>query len=131
LNGIRVKLSLWLTEHHAMKTYWGVDVQIQAFLISALDGSEWSVSRPGRFIRRERTLGTHWIGGWGGGPQVWDTVSKRKIPSPRRESNPDYPIIQPVASHYIYWAIPALHLNVIVKTYILQWMDWKKIRNHT
>jgi hypothetical protein len=27
---IKVKLSLCLTKHHAMKTYWGVEVQIQA-----------------------------------------------------------------------------------------------------
>jgi len=27
-------------------------------------------------------------------------VCKRKIPSPRRDSNPDYPIIQPVARRY-------------------------------
>jgi hypothetical protein len=27
-------------------------------------------------------------------------VSKRKILSPRRESNPDHPIVQPVASRY-------------------------------
>jgi hypothetical protein len=46
--------------------------------------------------------------------QVWvglraglDTVSKRRIPSPRRESNPDHPIFHPVASRYTDWAIPA------------------------
>jgi hypothetical protein len=33
-------------------------------LTSALDGSEWSASRPGRFTPRERALGTHCIGGW-------------------------------------------------------------------
>jgi len=30
-------------------------------LTSVLDGAEWSASRSGSF-----TLGTHWIGGWGG-----------------------------------------------------------------
>jgi hypothetical protein len=30
-------------------------------LISALDGGEWSASRPGRFTPRERAPGTHWI----------------------------------------------------------------------
>jgi hypothetical protein len=29
-----------------------------------------------------------------------DVMSKRKIPSPRRESNPDHLISQPVANHY-------------------------------
>jgi hypothetical protein len=30
--------SLCLTKYHAMKTYWGVEVQYHAFLTSALDG---------------------------------------------------------------------------------------------
>jgi hypothetical protein len=35
-------------------------------LTSALDGGEWSASRPGHFIPGERTPGTDWIGGWVG-----------------------------------------------------------------
>jgi hypothetical protein len=58
------------------------------FLTSALDGGEWSASRPGRF--------THWTGGWVGPRACLDAVSKRKIPSPRRGSNPDQSIVQPV-----------------------------------
>jgi hypothetical protein len=35
------------------------------------------------------------------GPRaVLDAVMKRKIPSPRRESNPRTPIVQPVAQRY-------------------------------
>jgi hypothetical protein len=41
-----------------MKTYCGVEVQLHAFLNSALDGDEWSTSRPGRFTPRERARGT-------------------------------------------------------------------------
>jgi hypothetical protein len=92
--GKNVKLSLCLTKHHAMKTYWG------AFLTSALDGGEWSASLPGLFTPRERVPGTHWIGGWVGPRAVLEAVVKRKIPSPRRESNPRKPIVQPVAQHY-------------------------------
>jgi hypothetical protein len=44
-----------------------------AFLTPTLDGGEWSASHPGRFTPRERTTGTHRIGGW---------VEKRKIPAP-------------------------------------------------
>jgi hypothetical protein len=41
-----------------------------SFLTSALDGGEWSVSRPGRaFTPGERTPGTHWTGDWVG-PKV-------------------------------------------------------------
>jgi hypothetical protein len=43
----KVKLSLCLIMHHTSKTYGGVDIQLHAFLIPALDGSEWSASRLG------------------------------------------------------------------------------------
>jgi hypothetical protein len=81
-------LSLHLTKHHAMKTY------------GAPDGGELSASRPGRFTSRERAPDTHWIGGWVGPRAVLDAVVKRKIPTPRRESNPRTPIVQPVAQRY-------------------------------
>jgi hypothetical protein len=45
---------------------------------------------------RERTPSTHWIGGRVGPRIGLATVSKRKIPSPRRQSNTDHPIVQPV-----------------------------------
>jgi hypothetical protein len=67
-------------------------------LISALDGGELSASRPGRSTPRERDPVTHWIGGWVGPRAGLDMVSKRKIPTLRRESNPHHPIVQPVAS---------------------------------
>jgi hypothetical protein len=82
------KLSLCLTKHHPMKTYWGMEVWFHAFVASALDGGVWSASRPSRFTPRKRLLGTHWIGGWVGPRVVLDAVLKRQIPSPRRESNP-------------------------------------------
>jgi hypothetical protein len=59
--------------------------------------------------------GTHWIGGWVGPRAILDAVVKRKIPNPRRESNPTTPIIQPVAQRYTDWAITALHTRVYPK----------------
>jgi len=50
-----------------------------------------SASCPGRFTSRERAPGTHWIGGCVGPTAGLTTVSKRKIPSPRRDSNLDHP----------------------------------------
>jgi hypothetical protein len=35
-----------------MKMYWGAEVYLHTFLISALDGSEWWASRPGRLKKR-------------------------------------------------------------------------------
>jgi hypothetical protein len=52
---------------------------------------EWSASCPSRFTPRERAPGVHWIGGWVGLRAGLDMVSKRKIPSPSRESNLDRP----------------------------------------
>jgi hypothetical protein len=84
-----------------MKAYWGLwRYSSTHYLTSALDGSEWPASRPGRFTPRERAPGTHWIGGWVGPRAVLYAVVERKIPSPRRESNPRTPIFQPVAQRY-------------------------------
>jgi hypothetical protein len=54
-----------------MKAGGRVDVQIHIFLTLALVGSEWSASHP-----RERTPGTHWIGGWVGPRAGLDYVEK-------------------------------------------------------
>jgi hypothetical protein len=62
---VKVKLSLCLTKHHAMK-YWEWRCRSTHSLITALDESECSASRTGRFTPRERTPGTHWIGDWVG-----------------------------------------------------------------
>jgi hypothetical protein len=72
-------------------------------LTSALDGVEWSASRPARFTPREWAYGTHWLGGWMGPRAVLDAVSKWKISSHRRESNPDHSIFQHIASRYTDW----------------------------
>jgi hypothetical protein len=87
---VNVKLSLcfFLTKHHTMKEYCGVEEDLHAFLTSTLNGGEWSASRPGCFTPRERAPGTHWIGGWVGPRTCMDVVAKRKIPSLCRDSNP-------------------------------------------
>jgi hypothetical protein len=80
-----------------MKAYWGSGGTVPPrSLTSTLDGGEWSASRPGRFTSRERVPDTHWVGDWVGCRAVLDAVM-RKIPSPRRQSNPRTPIVQPVA----------------------------------
>jgi hypothetical protein len=80
-------MSLCLSEHHAMKNY-GVEVEPQAFLTSELDGGEWLASRPGRFTPGKGAPISRCIGGWVGPRAGLDTVVKRNIPSPRRESIP-------------------------------------------
>jgi hypothetical protein len=48
----------------AMKIHkCGAQAQLPSFLISALDGGEWSASHPGRFISEGRFPVTHFMGG--------------------------------------------------------------------
>jgi hypothetical protein len=82
-----------------MKAYWGSG-GIAPRIRLALNGGEWSASRPGRFTPRERVPGTHWIGGWVDPRAVLDAVVKKKITTPRRESKSRTPIVQPVAQRY-------------------------------
>jgi hypothetical protein len=94
---VKVKVKLSLCFNWASR-YEGVLGELRYSythsLTSALDGGEWSASRPGRFTPRERVPGTHWLGGWVGPRAVLDAVLKRKIPSLRRESNRRIPIVQ-------------------------------------
>jgi hypothetical protein len=72
-----------------------------SFSTSALDGGEWSASRPGRaFIPGERIPGTHCTGGWVSPRAGLHTEARGKILCPRRGSNPDRPVVQPVFRHY-------------------------------
>jgi hypothetical protein len=63
---VKIHLSVCLIKHDAKMKDEGVEVEILAFLTSALDGSEWSVSRPDNFTPGGRTSSTYWIGGWVG-----------------------------------------------------------------
>jgi hypothetical protein len=65
-----------------MRLIWGiisVGIQIQVFLTSALDGSEWLATRPGRLPSEKEALATNWIGGWVGPRAGLDAVEKRKF----------------------------------------------------
>jgi len=56
------KRKVYLTKHHAMKIYLGVEVQLHTFFDLDTNKGDWSASRPGRFTPRERVPGTHWTG---------------------------------------------------------------------
>jgi len=55
-----------------------VEVYLQAFSTSALNGGEWSASRSGRFTPKEITFGTQWIGGCVGPRASLDAAARRK-----------------------------------------------------
>jgi hypothetical protein len=83
------------TKHHAMKTYEEMEVYLHAFLTSALDGCEWSASRPGRFTPgKELPIPIRWEAGWT--PEdVW-TRWQREKKNPFTAGNRT-PVVQPVA----------------------------------
>jgi hypothetical protein len=70
-----------------------VEVQLHALLTSALDGGEWSLSRPDRFTPRERALGIYWIGCWVGPKSRSGRGGEKKNSQPLPGLEP--PIIQP------------------------------------
>jgi hypothetical protein len=83
-----------------MKTYWGVGGISTHSLTSALDGGNGQLHALAVLPPGEKAPGTYCIGGWVGPGAGLDTVSKRKIPSPRRDSN--------LAKHHAmktYWDI--------------------------
>jgi hypothetical protein len=73
--GKKVKLSLCLSSRALChEDIWGSGGRAPNFLTTALDGGEWSASRPCRF-----THGAHWIGGWVSPRVSLDTLKKRRI----------------------------------------------------
>jgi hypothetical protein len=82
----------WAPSHEGVLRDWRYSSTHS--LTSALHGDEWSVSRPGRFIPRERAPGTHWIWSWVGPRADPDTaVAKRNkfLYCPCRKSKPVRP----------------------------------------
>jgi hypothetical protein len=63
---------------------------------------------PAVLLHLERASDIHCIGGWVVPRAVLEAVVKRKIPSPRRESNPRTVIVQPVSQCYTDFAITTL-----------------------
>jgi hypothetical protein len=86
-----------------------VEVQLHAFLTSALDGGEWSASCPGRFTPSETAPSTHWIGGWVGHRAVLDAVVKREISTPTGNGTLEPRLSSSQNSRYTDWAIVVLY----------------------
>jgi hypothetical protein len=74
-----------------------------SFLISILNGSEWSVSCP--CCALPLIPGTHWIGGWV--DLRADLEARGKIMCLSLGSNPCHPVVQSVVRRYTDWATPA------------------------
>jgi hypothetical protein len=89
-----------------MKTHRRVDVQIYAFLTSAIVGGEWSASRRGRFIPREIPPPPYLMDRMMGGPQNrFGRRGEEEISKPLQDSNSDPLVFKSVAGRYTDCAI--------------------------
>jgi hypothetical protein len=70
---------------------WGSGDIAALFLTSALDGGDWSASRPGHFTPGERFPGNHWIGGCVGRRAGLDAVEEKNLALPGVETGPSSP----------------------------------------
>jgi hypothetical protein len=70
-----------------MKMYGGMEVQFHAFLTWAPTWRWVLLLTPPPHYHQGKRPGTRWIGGWVGRRAGLDMVSKRKIPSSRKEPN--------------------------------------------
>jgi len=62
-------------------------------LLTSLDGSEYLVSQISHLTSMDRVSGTHWRGGWVGGPQSFSEHSgEEKNPCPCWKSNPNHSV---------------------------------------
>jgi hypothetical protein len=84
-----------------MKTYGGVDEQMNVFLTPTLAGGECSASRPCRFTPGEGAPSTHWIRGWVEPRTDLNDMEKWKFFTLQR-------LVQPIASRRADWATALL-----------------------
>jgi hypothetical protein len=84
---VKLKLSLCLNKHHAMKTYWG-NGGMAPLILDLGTRWRWVVSFTPRPLYPQGKSPLYPLDRMLGGPRaVLDAVSERKIPSPCRESS--------------------------------------------
>jgi hypothetical protein len=103
LNSTIVKSKSKAVPLHAMEALGGGERRYSSysFTTSALDGGEWSASRPGRALpSRKGPPVPICTGVWVGPRAGLDTEARGRILCTCRGSNPDRPVVQPVVRHY-------------------------------
>jgi hypothetical protein len=113
LNQVKIKLSLCIIKHHAMKMREGMKVKTQTFLTSALDGGRWSVSRPQLHSRAKRTR--YPLRKGLDGPQgLSERCEEKRNLSPVGNRTPIPPSSYPLSSKYNLWAVRAFIIIIII-----------------
>jgi hypothetical protein len=85
----------------------GEEYSFYSFTTSALDGGEWSPTRPGHALPPGKGTLVPIVqeAGWVPEP-VWTQALQEKLSYPCRRSNLDLPVVQSVVRHYTDWATP-------------------------
>jgi hypothetical protein len=122
---LKVKLSLCLTKHHAMNTYWESG-GIAPRILNLGTRYKWVVSfTPLSLYSGARSLGSHWIGGWVSSRFSLNAVAKTEnvkttpVGNLSRSSSP-YP------GHYTVWATSALPIDCMQYklNLLFMWSIW-------
>jgi hypothetical protein len=92
----KAKLSSALLGMTSWRSKTAMEVYLQAYLTSAPDGDNWSISRPGRLASAERAPCTHWTGGSVGSRASNETGGNKHLLL-RQESNVDFSVAYPLA----------------------------------
>jgi hypothetical protein len=143
----KVKFPLYLINYALChEDVWESGGTTPPFLSLALDGREWSASRPCRFTPGGSVPSAHCIGGWVGPRAGLDTVEWREISCPCWESNPDRPFCSPSLYHLSYPGsyrllltprklLKGFEFNLVLfytkKLFRIIFTDMFKIPNHT
>jgi hypothetical protein len=80
---------------------------------------EWSGSRPGRVLPREKDPPCHWIGGWVGLKACLDAEARGKVLYLCRKSNPGLPLCSQTLYCLIYPSSTVLYVygQIYINTY--------------
>jgi hypothetical protein len=91
-----------------METYWGSEGVHASFDVGTR--WRWVVSLTPRPLCPQGKVSRYPLDMRLCGPQSWSERDGEENSQPRRESNPDHPNVQSLASRYTDWAIPALNV---------------------
>jgi hypothetical protein len=117
------RLKLKMSHYTPRRRLVGEEYRSYSFSTSAVDGSEWSASRPGCGLAPGKgPPGAHCTGGWVGPRAGLGTEAKGKSFRFCRGSNLDRPVVQPVARHCTDCAtrFPFLGLDILRNKYHFQ-----------
>jgi hypothetical protein len=106
-----------------------------SFLTSALDGGEWSASRPGSVFPRERAVGTHCTGGWVGLRAGLDTEDRGKSFASSGDRTPVGRLPAPSYLSRVNVYLPEIRTcfqpDLLLPTLLVCLLDWLKAQRCT